>query len=141
MGISVTDPAASSQARTATILAKWATIRQGELRRACEHLGVSHLELLGYHDSGMAGWVRILEAVEQRITTIIDVSQVVDRKRTALHAHASQIGSSLAGKLPASQFSYAFGAESYIRACGIRATSTPEDDLFAGLRKPSQEET
>lgn len=33
-----------------------ANIRQGELRHACEHLGVSHLELLGYHDSGMAGW-------------------------------------------------------------------------------------
>jgi LmbE family N-acetylglucosaminyl deacetylase len=33
-----------------------AAIRSGELRRACAHLGVSHLELLGYHDSGMAGW-------------------------------------------------------------------------------------
>jgi LmbE family N-acetylglucosaminyl deacetylase len=33
-----------------------AAIRQRELRRACEHLGVSELELLGYHDSSMAGW-------------------------------------------------------------------------------------
>ncbi len=210
-----------------------AAIRHGELRRACEHLGVSDLELLGYHDSGMAGWglqdrenafrgvpvehaasriaqliehyqpqvvvtydpdstrhpdhihaaraatsavdsghvvaklyykahgssywqrlnqvlaevgiqraapsgetLRILEAVEQRITTIVDVSQVVDRKRTALHAHASQIGSALAGKLPASQFRYAFGTEAYIRTRDTTGTSTPEDDLFAGLGNP-----
>jgi LmbE family N-acetylglucosaminyl deacetylase len=32
-----------------------AAIRAGELHRACAHLGVSRLHLLGYHDSGMAG--------------------------------------------------------------------------------------
>ncbi len=31
--------------------------RMGELRSACKTLGVSHLEMLGYHDSGMADWV------------------------------------------------------------------------------------
>jgi LmbE family N-acetylglucosaminyl deacetylase len=30
--------------------------RQGELQRSCELLQVSHLELLGYRDSGMMGW-------------------------------------------------------------------------------------
>jgi LmbE family N-acetylglucosaminyl deacetylase len=30
--------------------------RLTELKLACEHLGVSHLELLGYHDSGMPEW-------------------------------------------------------------------------------------
>jgi LmbE family N-acetylglucosaminyl deacetylase len=30
--------------------------RRAELERACELLGVGHLELLGYHDSGMMGW-------------------------------------------------------------------------------------
>ena len=210
-----------------------AVIRQGELRRACEHLGVSDLELLGYHDSGMAEWglqdrenafcgvpiehaarriaqlidryqpqvvvtydpdstrhpdhlraahattsavdagnvvaklyykahgssywhrlnqvlaevgiqratpsgetLRILETVEQRITTIVDVSQVVDRKRIALHAHASQLGSSLAGKLPASQFHYAFGTEAYIRTRDTTGASMPENDLFTGLGNP-----
>jgi LmbE family N-acetylglucosaminyl deacetylase len=210
-----------------------AAIRAGELRRACAHLGVSHLELLGYHDSGMAGWdfhhrddafcsvpvesaasriahlidhyrpqvlvtydphntyqhpdhvhtsrvatyavdtghgvaklyykahgsnywrrlnralaevdiqrpapsgdiLRMLESVEQRITTTVDVGRVIDRKRTALHSHASQIGSSLAGKLPAAQFSYAFGTEQYIRARDTTGTSTPEDDLFTGLAR------
>jgi LmbE family N-acetylglucosaminyl deacetylase len=210
-----------------------AAIRQGELRRACAHLGVSHLELLGYHDSGMAGgdshhredafcsvpiesaarrivhlieryrpqvlvtydphntyqhpdhihaarvatyavdtghgvaklyykahgssyWqrltqslaevgihrpapsgetLRMLESIEQRITTKIDVGQVIDRKRTALHAHASQISSSLAGKLPPAQFSYAFGTEEYIRARDTTGTPTPENDLLTGLTR------
>jgi LmbE family N-acetylglucosaminyl deacetylase len=30
--------------------------RLAELEVACQHLSVSHLELLGYHDSGMADW-------------------------------------------------------------------------------------
>ena len=36
--------------------AEVARIRLGELQRACETLGVAHLELLGYHDSGMVDW-------------------------------------------------------------------------------------
>ncbi len=33
-----------------------ARVRRGELEASCEILGVSHLELLGYADSGMEGW-------------------------------------------------------------------------------------
>jgi LmbE family N-acetylglucosaminyl deacetylase len=33
-----------------------AETRRGELRRACELLGVANVELLGFHDSGMADW-------------------------------------------------------------------------------------
>ncbi len=33
-----------------------ARTRLDELQRACDLLGVTHLELLGYHDSGMSGW-------------------------------------------------------------------------------------
>ncbi len=33
-----------------------AAIREAELRRSCAALGVRHLELLGYKDSGMMGW-------------------------------------------------------------------------------------
>jgi LmbE family N-acetylglucosaminyl deacetylase len=33
-----------------------AALRTEELRRSCEVLGVAHLELLGYPDSGMMGW-------------------------------------------------------------------------------------
>ena len=31
-------------------------LRRQELEASCAVLGVRHLELLGYHDSGMAGW-------------------------------------------------------------------------------------
>jgi LmbE family N-acetylglucosaminyl deacetylase len=31
-------------------------LRRRELEASCEVLGVSHLEVLGYHDSGMEGW-------------------------------------------------------------------------------------
>src|SRR3954469_19077744 len=33
-----------------------ARIRRDELERACATLGVTHLEMLGYHDSGMHDW-------------------------------------------------------------------------------------
>ena len=33
-----------------------ALTRLAELREACKHLGVTELELLGYHDSGMPDW-------------------------------------------------------------------------------------
>src|SRR3954470_18819758 len=33
-----------------------ARIRRDELERACRTLGVTHLEMLGYHDSGMPDW-------------------------------------------------------------------------------------
>lgn len=33
-----------------------ARIRRDELERACDILGVTHLEMLGYHDSGMPDW-------------------------------------------------------------------------------------
>src|SRR5580700_8668948 len=33
-----------------------AVLRRAELERSCAHLGVRHLEVLGYRDSGMAGW-------------------------------------------------------------------------------------
>lgn len=33
-----------------------AAVRQAELQASCAVLGISHLETLGYHDSGMMGW-------------------------------------------------------------------------------------
>src|SRR3954471_17449744 len=185
--------------------AEVARIRLKELERACETLGVAHLELLGYHDSGMDDWehkdrpdvfcnvavddaaerlsglfekyrpdvvvtydelggydhpdhlhasrvamaavtqteipskayftafrrkmfeqfravldeqgvdlgempqpdpeqLRMMDAVEARITTVVDVSPYVERKRTALITHASQIAESLWGSLPGEAF-------------------------------------
>ena len=33
-------------------------LRRAELETSCRALGISHLELLGYHDSGMMGWAQ-----------------------------------------------------------------------------------
>ena len=205
-----------------------AKTRLSELRTACQHLGVTYLELLGYHDSGIADWDHrhrpdvfcnvpidaaaariaqligyyqpqvvvtydpgrisqhpdhlhaaratalavkatgipakmyftahgttywhrvnhalaqigiqrqtqdrdLLERIEQQITTTVDVSHVIERKRTALHAHTSQIGSSLAGKLPVDLFTYAFSTETYIRAHDTTGSPPVEEDLFTGL--------
>jgi len=212
-----------------------AQIRLAELRESCKHLGVSELELLGYHDSGMPDWdykdrpdafcnipesevagrigalieryrpqvvisydpdgayqhpdhvhaakcaaaavaatgipdkmylsamrrsdwrklwdalreagvevpdppdfdeaaLRQIEESERRITTNVDISPVLERKRAALMSHASQIRESWFSKIPPSVGAEVFGRESFIRAVDKTGAPVPEDDLFAGLR-------
>ncbi|MGH7883530.1 MAG: PIG-L family deacetylase, partial [Candidatus Dormibacteraceae bacterium] len=76
----------------------------------------------------------LMELIEQRITTTIEVGHVIEQKRSALHAHASQINSSRAGKLPPDLFKYAFGTEAYIRAYDTTESPSFENDLFTGFR-------
>ena len=212
-----------------------AEIRLAELREACKHLGVTDLELLGYHDSGMPDWeykdrpdafcnvpqsvvagrigalieryrpqvvityddqgpyqhpdhlhasrcaqaavaatgipdklyltamrrsdwrkvwdalreagvevpdtsqideqaLRQMEEAERRITTNVDISPVLERKRAALLAHASQIRDSWFSKIPSDIAAQVFGRESFTRAMDRTGAPVPEDDLFAGLR-------
>ncbi len=75
-----------------------------------------------------------MEEMERRITTSIDIRPVLDRKRQALFAHASQISESWFSKIPPEVAAEAFGFESFIRASDTTGAPTPEDDLFAGLR-------
>ena len=66
------------------------------------------------------------------ITTRVDVSQFIDRKREAMAAHASQISAdSFFLAMPPEQFAVAFGEEDYI-LCGA-PPGTAETDLFEGL--------
>jgi LmbE family N-acetylglucosaminyl deacetylase len=212
-----------------------AQLRLAELRQSCKILGVSQLELLGYHDSGMpdweykdrptafcnvplaevsgrisalidiyrpqivisyddkgmyqhpdhvhaalaaaaaaeqsgipakyyqtamrgSDWRKVWEALrelgadvpdqrefteeqrqqmaeaELRITTTVDILPVLDRKREALFAHASQIQDSWFSKLPAELAAATFGRESFVRTLDRTGAPVPEDDLFAGLR-------
>jgi LmbE family N-acetylglucosaminyl deacetylase len=211
-----------------------AQLRLDELRQSAKILGVSHLELLGYHDSGMpeweyrnrpdafcnipqevvaaritalieryrpqvvvsydptgayqhpdhvpaaqaaaaaadasqipakfyqiamrrSGWRKVREAMiaagedmdeweetpedrvkmeleEQRITTIVDISDVLALKREALLSHASQIADSWFSKIPADIAAEVFGQENFIRVTDRTGAPVPEDDLFAGLR-------
>jgi LmbE family N-acetylglucosaminyl deacetylase len=71
---------------------------------------------------------------DDRISTRIDVSAYVARKRAALHAYASQTRDFFLLRLPDELLDVALGAESFVRR---RPASTPgelEDDLFSGLR-------
>lgn len=211
-----------------------AQLRLSELRESCKILGVTDLELLGYHDSGMpdwdyrnrpdafcnipqelvaarivslieqyrpqvvvsydpmgayqhpdhvhaaqaaaaasaaspipakfyqiamrrSGWRKVRDAMiaagedvaeweetpedlekmeleEQRITTTIDISDVLALKREALLSHASQIADSWFSKIPADIAAEVFGQESFIRVTDRSGAPVPEADLFAGLR-------
>jgi len=212
-----------------------AEIRLAELRESCKYLGVTELELLGYHDSGMPDWeyrnrpdafcnvpesevagrigtlieryrpqvvisydpegayqhpdhvhaarcaaaaaaaspfpakfyqtamrrsdwsklwdalreqgvevpdfreippemLRQMEERERRITTNVDIRPVLERKRAALLAHASQIRESWFSKVPPELGERVFGRESFIRASDTTGAPVPEDDLFSGLR-------
>lgn len=71
---------------------------------------------------------------EARITTEIDITDVLDRKRDALMAHASQITDSWFSKIPPEVVRSAFGRECFIRTHNRTHAPVPEADLFAGLR-------
>jgi LmbE family N-acetylglucosaminyl deacetylase len=212
-----------------------AVTRIAELEEACRILGVAHLELLGYHDSGMTDWTykerddvfcnvpvdeaasrlaelleryrpdvvvthddhggynhpdhvhanlitvaatartgipaklyftarrladverirssmvdrgtrppdppridperrKRMEEADRRITTTVEVADVIGQKRAALAAHASQITESWFNRVPGEWFVEVFGHESFIRAADSTGTPTPEDDLFTGIR-------
>jgi LmbE family N-acetylglucosaminyl deacetylase len=77
---------------------------------------------------------RQMAAEEERITTTVDIRPVLDRKRDALFAHASQISESWFSKIPPDIVAEVFGRENFIRALDTTGVPLPEDDLFAGLR-------
>jgi LmbE family N-acetylglucosaminyl deacetylase len=213
-----------------------AATRARELARSCDLLGVSHLELLGYRDSGMAGWaanespqafcnapleeataalVALIERYEPQVvvtydtnggyghpdhiqthrvamaaldrtevpskvyftarsrasaermaelrerlqlpprrrpegsagppqvvpagtpetdvTTVIDTEAVVDRKRAALEAHASQLADTVWVKVSREEFAELFAKEFFVRSRDRSRAPLPETDLFAGL--------
>jgi LmbE family N-acetylglucosaminyl deacetylase len=74
-----------------------------------------------------------MEESERRITTIIDIRAVLDRKRAALLSHASQISESWFSQIPAHVAERVFGEETFIRAVDRTGAPVPETDLFAGL--------
>ncbi len=80
------------------------------------------------------GMLRQMEERERQITTNIDILPVLERKRAALLAHASQIRDSWFSKIPPDLVARVFGRESFIRASDRTGAPVPEEDLFAGLR-------
>jgi LmbE family N-acetylglucosaminyl deacetylase len=76
--------------------------------------------------------LRQMEAQEARITTTVDTTAVVARKRAALAAHASQLDQSWWSHFSDDSFAEVFGTETFIRAFDRTGAPIPEDDLLAG---------
>jgi LmbE family N-acetylglucosaminyl deacetylase len=101
----------------------------GKLREALREAGVDVPEMeLTEEQRAQAA------ATEAAITTTVDIRPMLDRKRDALMAHASQIQESWFAKLPPELAAETFGFESFIRTRDTTGAPVPETDLFAGLR-------
>jgi LmbE family N-acetylglucosaminyl deacetylase len=71
---------------------------------------------------------------DELITSVVDVSPYVERKRKALEAHASQGDNIFLLRLPEEAQHQVFSFESFVRHFSRVAAPDHEDDLFAGLR-------
>jgi N-acetyl-1-D-myo-inositol-2-amino-2-deoxy-alpha-D-glucopyranoside deacetylase len=70
---------------------------------------------------------------DDRVTTIVDVRNYVDAKRSALAAHATQMGQEqFFMRLPPIIFAEIFGREHFQLVTGPSA-GAPEEDLFSGV--------
>ena len=68
------------------------------------------------------------------ITTVVDVTPFVEQKRSALFAHATQMGPDVFfSKIPPPLFHELFGQEAFRLVTSHVAVSLPEADLFDGL--------
>jgi len=79
-------------------------------------------------------WLERMPQTQERITTSVDISPFIDRKRAAVSAHASQMDETFFTRLPPETFRLAFGMEHFIRSHDATGAPLPEGDLFAGLR-------
>lgn len=78
--------------------------------------------------------MRIPGTPDELITTRVDVSALVDRKRAAFAAHVSQNDpKSWFANVADQLYRLAFGTESYQLARGKPGSELPESDLFAGI--------
>jgi N-acetyl-1-D-myo-inositol-2-amino-2-deoxy-alpha-D-glucopyranoside deacetylase len=71
---------------------------------------------------------------DEEITTVVDIREHLERKRTALRAHRSQIGpDSFFLNTPTELQGPMFGTEEFVLEDGPPPRSRPETDLFDGL--------
>ena len=100
------------------------------MRARLESLGLEFPQLPEPSPERLAAMAKL----EALITTNVDVRSVVDRKRAAFIAHASQLDESWWSRIPPDVWSEVFGEESFIRVHDTTRAAVPEDDLFAGVR-------
>lgn len=72
---------------------------------------------------------------DEQITTRVDVRDYIERKRDALRCHRTQIAAdSFFFTVPEMFSDEAMGFEYFVRVRSLVDASTPEEDLFAGIR-------
>lgn len=80
------------------------------------------------------GAIRIMGIPDEEITTVVDVRDLVDRKRASFAAHVSQNDpNSPFATMAAQIFEAAFGTERFILARGTLGEPHPEHSLFVGV--------
>jgi LmbE family N-acetylglucosaminyl deacetylase len=89
---------------------------------------------VGEWDEVTPEMIKQMDEEERRITTTVDIRDLLEVKRNALLAHASQIADSWFSKIPEDVAAEAFGHESFVRVTDTTGAPVPETDLFAGLR-------
>src|ERR1700680_232567 len=93
-------------------------------------------------DSGVELPIEVGQIVgipEDDITTVVDVSEFLEQKRAAFHAHLSQYEpDSPFSTIAAQIFEATLGTERFILAHGALGEPRPERRLFAGLQPPPQ---
>ena len=78
--------------------------------------------------------IRIVGTPDELVTTKVDVSEFVDRKREAFAAHVSQMDpNSWFATMADEIYRLAFGTEYYQLARDKPGSALPESDLFAGI--------
>jgi N-acetyl-1-D-myo-inositol-2-amino-2-deoxy-alpha-D-glucopyranoside deacetylase len=81
-----------------------------------------------------AGAIRIVGVPDEEITTVVDVRDLIDRKRAAFAAHVSQNDPSSPFQTMAAQiFEAVFGTERFVLARGTLGEERPERSLFEGV--------
>jgi LmbE family N-acetylglucosaminyl deacetylase len=78
--------------------------------------------------------IRIEGIPDEEITTVVDVRDLVDRKRASFAAHVSQNDpNSPFASMADQMFLAAFGTERFVLARGALGEPRPEHDLFVGV--------
>jgi LmbE family N-acetylglucosaminyl deacetylase len=108
-------------------------MRRSDWRKVMESLRDAGVDV-GDWEEASPEMVRQMEEEERRITTTIDIHDLLEVKREALLAHASQIEDSWFSKIPPEVAAQAFGRENFIRVTDTTSAPVPESDLFSGLR-------
>jgi LmbE family N-acetylglucosaminyl deacetylase len=67
------------------------------------------------------------------ITTVVDTSTTLDRRRAAFASHQSQLAGTQWLRFPDDAFALLFGEETYVRVFDTTGAALPETDVFAGI--------